>query len=489
MQRMPCNSIQKESGWGLLSQITLRFLLGYWLLYALQLLLSFPRTLVFSILRLAGVKVATEGESAPWWAEALGHLSRPNEWFDKAMNWFTPWITNALLHVEVEVPKEPTGSGDGLFMYCTSFAYLVLAAAITLLWTGLSEAWRFSKGRPRPNYDRLHSLLRFVLRFYLFHMMIVYGAAKLFCSQFPPVSDAMLERKLGDSSPMGFLWHFMMASQPYTIMTGIIEFTCGLLLIFRKTTLLGAICSAGATFQVFMLNMCYDVPVKLLSGHLLLISLLLIAPDAKRLFSWFVLGRAAVPTIYAPLFGSWTWLNRTGTTVRILLFFAFAATSGYQSYLDAVKRGIFAPEYAIAGRWIMMEFIRDGQPISFPPQPDSPAPKPVTTPVWNGGPEMPAIIRAGVGSMGVMFMFEDGSGTFFLNNSEDNSEMDLTSIRNPSVKAKLGVTYTQPERLVLEGQFDGREVRMTFRRPPIEKKGYIFRSRKFQWVQERPYNP
>jgi hypothetical protein len=188
--------------------------------------------------------------------------------------------------VEVEVPSRFTGSGDGLFQYCTCFAYLILAAGATLVWTIVSEAWRHWRTHRAPDYDRLHSLFRLVVSFHLMYMMLVYGAIKVWCSQFPPITDAQLEVTYGDSSPMGLLWRFMQFSQPYTAATGIIEFTCGVLLIFRRTTLLGALCSAGATFQVFLLNMCYDVPVKLMSGHLFLMALLLIAPDAWRLLGF-----------------------------------------------------------------------------------------------------------------------------------------------------------------------------------------------------------
>jgi hypothetical protein len=50
---------------------------------------------------------------------------------------------------------------------------------------------------------------------------------------------------------MGLLGRFMQFSQPYTAAAGIIEFTCGVLPICRRTTLLGALCAAGATLQVF----------------------------------------------------------------------------------------------------------------------------------------------------------------------------------------------------------------------------------------------
>jgi hypothetical protein len=461
-------------------------LLAYWLLYSLPLILSFPMSLSGSLLRLSG---ASGDVTATWWAKALGYLAYPNAWFQEAMNWFTPWISNALLGIAVEVPTEPTGSGDGLFSYCSCFAYLVLAVVTTLGWTAASETWRIAKARPRPCYDRLHSLLRFVLRFHLMYMMIGYGAAKIWCAQFPPINDGQLEGKYGDTSPMGVLWRFMQSSQPYTSMTGIIEFTCGLLLICRHTTLLGALCSAGATFQIFMLNMCYDVPVKLMSGHLLLMSLLLIAPDAKRLFAWFVLARPVQPTLFAPIFGHWTWLNRNGVAIRTAVLFTFAATTLYENYKDAVTRGIWAPENPIVGRWVGLEFVRDGQAVPFPPQPENPPRQAIAPAKWPGGPGMPAVIRANISQLGVAFMFEDGSGTFFLNRNDDQTEMWLARMRDRQIVARLRVIYSAPDHLTLEGPFDGQEIRMTFRRVPTPKKPYVFRSRSFRWVQERPFNP
>lgn len=46
--------------------------------------------------------------------------------------------------------------------------------------------------------------------------------------------------------------------------------------------------------NVVRLNLCYGVPVKLYSGHLLLMALWLIWPDLPRIFSALVLNRATV---------------------------------------------------------------------------------------------------------------------------------------------------------------------------------------------------
>ena len=68
-------------------------------------------------------------------------------------------------------------------------------------------------------------------------------------------------------------------------------------------TLGALICLADLT-QIFMLNMTYDVPVKLFSFHLILMSLLILAPDVKRLANFFFLHRPAEPTQRTPIFAS-----------------------------------------------------------------------------------------------------------------------------------------------------------------------------------------
>jgi hypothetical protein len=287
---------------------------------------------------------------------------------------------------------------------------------------------------------------------------------------------------------MGLLWRFMQSSQPYTSATGIIEFSCGLLLICRRTTLLGALCAAGATFQVFLLNMCYDVPVKLMSGHLLLMALVLIAPDAKRLFSFFVLGRTVAPAPLVPLFGRWKWLNRTGLVVRTGAYLAFAASTLYQYYQDAKTDGIFAPEKPMVGRWIGTEFTRGGKKVPFPKQPENPPPRQITLSKWQGGPGLPPVVRIAVAARFVVLMFEDGSGVSYRNASRDESDLALVSFQDGQKVADLQASFPEPNVMVLEGTVGGEEVRMTLRRPRAPKKEYLLRTRGFRWVQEDPFN-
>jgi len=67
---------------------------------------------------------------------------------------------------------------------------------------------------------------------------------------------------------MGLLWTFMAASKGYQIFTGAAEVLGGILLLWKRTTTLGALTVFGVMANVMALNFFYDVPVKLLSTHL-----------------------------------------------------------------------------------------------------------------------------------------------------------------------------------------------------------------------------
>jgi hypothetical protein len=84
--------------------------------------------------------------------------------------------------------------------------------------------------------------------------------------------------------------------------TGVAEMLGGLLLTTRRTTLLGALLCIGVLANVFMLNVGYDVPVKVLSFHLLAMAVFLAAPDLGRLAELFLFNRTVEPAVLRPLF-------------------------------------------------------------------------------------------------------------------------------------------------------------------------------------------
>jgi hypothetical protein len=132
----------------------------------------------------------------------------------------------------------------------------------------------------------------------------------------PPLTALLTP--FGDLGPASVLWLQVGSSHPYEMMLGAAEVLGGLLLFWPRTTRLGALVSLLSMVQVFMLNMSFDVPVKILSFHLLLISLVLLAPQIRRLANVLVLERPSEPASQPRMFST-SRANRIAALTQALL--------------------------------------------------------------------------------------------------------------------------------------------------------------------------
>ncbi len=194
------------------------------------------------------------------------------------------------------VPYADTGSGDKAFDWVFAFCVLVLAAASAVVWSIVD--------RRRTRYRKLYSWFRLFLRLALGSQLLVYGAVKAVPLQMPFPFLARLVEPYGNFSPMGVLWSFVGASPAYEIFAGCAEILAGILIMIPRTAIIGALLALADMTQVFVLNMAYDVPVKLFSFHLLLTSAILLAPHLSRLARFFLLKRPTNPPVEPWLFAS-----------------------------------------------------------------------------------------------------------------------------------------------------------------------------------------
>ncbi|MBF6328414.1 hypothetical protein [Nocardia transvalensis] len=137
-------------------------------------------------------------------------------------------------------------------------------------------------GTPSPRVLAAWSHL--TVRVTLSLLMIGFGMVKVVPAQF--VTFTLPGRMLvtvGESTSAGMLWKFMAASTAYTIISSAVEVLGGILLIFRRTVLLGALVSMAAVVQVSVLNISYGVPVVLVPLLMLVMALVVSAPWWKRL--------------------------------------------------------------------------------------------------------------------------------------------------------------------------------------------------------------
>lgn len=416
--------------WGPVQRFGFRFLFTYLVLY----LLPFPLTL-FS---------------------KLGELRRS---FYGVWSPLVLWVGEHLFHVQIKV--RPNGSGDTTFNWVLVFCILVLSILSALVWTLLD--------RRRLNYTRLYEALWIYVRFGLASVMVTYGVVKVIELQFASPTPDRLVQTYGESSPMGLLWTFMGYSALYCFFAGAGELLSAVLLAFRRTTLLGALVCIGVMSNVVMLNLSYDVPVKLYSSHLLAMAVFLAAPDLRRLASFFVLNRPVPPVEERPLFAR-PGFDRGALilkTVLVVLYIGFALFNANEMSKTEGER---APKPPFYGLWSVDEMVIDGQ---------------VRPPLLTDKERWRRVIfpYAEV----IVFQPPEGPLKYYgLKLDPAAHRMGVTGWRDDKGSSDLLYRETGPDALVLEGTFGGRKIRARLHREDLSR--YLLISRGFHWINERPFS-
>lgn len=271
----------------------------------------------------------------------------PLDFFDTGGSAFwqavVPWAGTLLGLLPITI--FPNGSGDTTFNYVQVFCFAVIAVAVAVPWALLDR-----KGR---HDAALLAALRVYLRYLLAYTLLSYGMVKVFKSQFPFPSPGTLLQPIGDASPMRLLWTFMGYSTAYTMFAGAGEVLAGVLLLFRRTTLAGALIGATVMANVAILNFSYDVPVKLYSTHLFLMCVFLAAPDTSRLLRFFVLNRPVPAAPERPR--GWVGLERARLAAKTLAVATLLVSTTVQGYTAWRAYGDGTPSNGLDGAYDVQE--------------------------------------------------------------------------------------------------------------------------------------
>jgi hypothetical protein len=165
-----------------------------------------------------------------------------------------------------------------------------------------------------PNAFVAQPVLLVVIRFYLASIILGYGFAKVFASQFPHLM-ANLDARFIELTPMRVAWAFFGYSKGYQIFLGWGEVIPAVLLLFRRTTLLGSILMFTVMLNVFLVNIFFDVCVKLNSGLYTALALYILLQETGRLWNFFFTGRIIGPRVDIIL-TSPRWLKITGQVLK-----------------------------------------------------------------------------------------------------------------------------------------------------------------------------
>ncbi len=377
------------------------------------------------------------------------------EWF----NQLSIWAGENILGIEYEIITQTTGSGDKTVNYLSQFVMLIIASIATIIWSVLDSKKR--------NYQKLFLYSRTYVRYYIITIMFSYGFSKAFTLQFSELSLFDLIKPYGDSSPMGLMWNFMEYSDTYTRFSGYAEIIAGVLLIFRKTVLLGALMTIAVMFNIFMMNMSYDIPVKLYSWRYMIMGVYLLVPDFKRVLDFLIFNKSVQKKVLVPYF-----INRKFKIAGIVFKISVLCFLFYYNINRCIegqqKWGKKAPKSALYGIYEVKHFIRNDDTIP-----------PLTTDTirWKR-----LIIDKRYG--GIQTMDEK------IKYIKEETDTILTTLklvdRKDSTDTKL-LSYKLKDSLyIFKGIYKCDTLKIVTKKK--EREEYLLINRGFHWISERPYN-
>ncbi|HKD06951.1 MAG TPA: hypothetical protein VKB79_13695 [Bryobacteraceae bacterium] len=424
--------------WSVPHRIFFRFLCGYFVLYSLP--------------------------SANW--NSVVFAIPGNAWFSRnyIALWHTicVWVATHFFHLSGSVINHSEhGTSDSPLDYIQILMFILTALAAALIWSLLD--------RKRGDHRGLEKWLRLLVRYQLALAVFAYGFVKVFPSQFRAPTLERLIEPYGDFSPMGVLWSFMGSSFAYTIFGGVGEVLGGLLLLFRRTTTLGALVLLGVLSNVVMMNFCYDVDVKMYSTNLLLMAVYLISPDLRRLIDVFLRNRPARPLDLSGIRFQRRWVRIAAIAFQIF-FVSHVLVGRISGGWQAYKTRYYPPRPPIYGLYEVVEFTRNGQQVP---------------PLITDGTRWRRLIAETPGSVTVKTM-SDASIRYKAEYEVAKSALTLSTEDNAKGKYILSFTRPDPDHLVLDGRVATDLVSIRLRK--IDTSQFLLLRRGFHWTNYAPFD-
>ncbi len=375
-----------------------------------------------------------------------------------------PWIGKHILHLPYAITQFPYGSFDTTYDYVMLLTVFTLSVTGAVIWTAIQKN--------DQNIHVLHYWLTAFIRYYCAYSMFAYGLAKLYKLQFAFPSSAALIQPLGAFSPMRLAWTFFGYSAGYNYLMGGAEFVSGLLLLFRRTTRLGAALMLVVMINVMAVNYGYDVCLKIMSTALAAMALFLLWQDRRRLIQFFILNRITMPEIgWRPSFRKkWMerarWVLKYGFTLDMLYDINHDIFTFKNDYSDDRKISAFD------GVFNVQTYIKNG---------DTLAPLLTDTTRWRR-----LVVQDFAGGLYASVKVMSDSGTSWQIRPDTAAHrLVMTRRIDTTIKYRFSYAFSGPNDLLLLGKWKEDSVDIMLKKYDINK--FILVNRGFHWINEEPY--
>jgi hypothetical protein len=372
----------------------------------------------------------------------------------------TSWLAVRLFGIASPLASTGNSADTNFFWVQTSWLF-VTAVIVALIWSLLDR---------RAERVALLKWFRLFLRLALAAQMFDYGLAKVIPTQFPPPSLTTLVQPVGNLSLTGMLWTAIGASTGYQLFTGWAEVLAGALLLVPLTAMAGALICLADMIQVFVLNMTFDIGLKLISFHLIMMTLVWLAPELSRLGRFLFLNQPVEPSNQPPLFGS-PRANRTllGVQVALGIYLVVAYTAISAGYWYG-EGGAGSPKSPFFGIWDVKQLTIDDD---------------VRPPVLN---DYDRRWRRVIFDAPDVVVFQRTDDSFARYSASFDTQTDVLSLRKPGSRTwrtDFVIGHRSPDRMVFDGRMDQFKVHAELQR--VEFDTFRLLNSTFRWV--RPPDP
>ena len=195
----------------------------------------------------------------------------------------------------------------GIYNYINLILVFVGAVAGAGIWTLLD--------RKSTQYNKLYYWIRVLARYRLAYGMIGWGLKKVFPMQMVYPTVGMLNTPFVDMAEKKLYWSHVGVSFGYTVFLGFAELIPGLLLLNRKTSVLGAALAAVVTFNICIANHAYDAGVAVPAAYFAIIGTFIAWYDLPKIWNLVVNQRDIAPYRYYPTLTPGQLKVRTGLKI------------------------------------------------------------------------------------------------------------------------------------------------------------------------------
>ncbi len=188
----------------------------------------------------------------------------------------------------------------------------------------------------RKDLQKLHITVQTISCYYLILILLSYGFNKVFGYQFPAPEANILFSRFGFLEKDILYWSVLGLSPLYTISTGLIECLIALLLLFNRTRLLGLIMALCSFLYILLINLSFDISVKLYTSLLVTITTYQLLFYKKELL--FFYNTVFKPTLLIISFR---------TALKLFVFMLFIVIIGIPYILNLKSDEVFSASFKL----------------------------------------------------------------------------------------------------------------------------------------------